>query len=386
MLIDVSSCCPHHTNSAVDELFEKSFSGDGNDSIWRPHESPYIRKLIELFTARGLQRFKSLQEELAKWMTGKVQHEGGAGRIRPDTNSNLRRWSENEMALVRLYLYSVPVGDLRNEDWLMLVDYLVQKYLPEEDLIAEAEWLAYRSSIMGMVQRQAPDLSEEKCEAALAAAPATAAEAEKVFRLSPTMIALLDYGKSHCAEAVVGLSSAARHAMRSTIIDWHYAKMTNDKQVQSDLQQRLMDQFATLNRDWRRIAVTEAGENANQAVVAATPKGGRLRRLEQYTGACPWCRSINGRVMEVVAPSAPKKDGATQIWPGKTNVGRSASPRKQTPDGLVDRTPDEMWWVAAGCQHPHCRGTWVPVEDDKIERAGDPDFTNWLNNALAGVV
>ena len=144
----------------------------------------------------------------------------------------------------------------------------------------------------------------------------------------------------------------------------------------------MFDRFGEMNRDWRRIAITEAGENANQGLIASLPEGARVRRVEQYANACPFCRKIDGRVMTVVPDSSPEKDGDTMVWPGKTNIGRSAAPRKKTPEGLVDRLPSEMWWIAAGTQHPHCRGRWVVVQQDPV---GDDPFDQWMAEALSKV-
>jgi hypothetical protein len=360
----------------------KSVSDPGDGSIWDPHPSPYIRRIIELFTARGLKRIGALQLELAKWLDGSIARSGTLEPA-PDTGSMLRRWSPGEMALMKRYLQAIPIDDLQDRDWLMLVDFLVQKYMPEGDIVAEANWLAYRASVMGSVQAHAGGVTETQADSILMAIPQTLPEAAAVFSISPPLLAAINYGQARCAENVVGLTDDLRHSLRSTVLDWQYAISTHDPLLKEALETRLFDKFATMNRDWRRIAITEAGENANQGMVIATGPGGQLRRLEHYKGACQFCRSIDGRVMTVVAPDDPDKDGDTQIWSGKTNVGRSGAPSKRTDNGLVLRTPDERLWVAAGSQHPNCRGTWAAV--NKPERAGDTDFTNWLTDELAKV-
>ena len=60
----------------------------------------------------------------------------------------------------------------------------------------------------------------------------------------------------------------------------------------SSLETKLMDQFATLNRDWRRIAVTEAGEAQTAGYIASVPRGTKVKRVEQYKNACAFCRKI----------------------------------------------------------------------------------------------
>lgn len=377
ILLDISDCCDHHANEAIDDLFLKAASDPPGDSAWDEHESPYIRRIIEMFTERGLGRLSALHIELAKWMDAQRKPSGKPGR-RP--KHKLRRWSAGEMHLVAQYLQAIPTDKLTLDDWLMLADYLAQKYLPESDLEAEAQWLAYRSTMMGRVQYEAPDLSARQVDLVLAAVPVTRAAAEKEFALPGYLLKLMDFGAARCGELVVSLADHTRHAIRKTIIEYQFAEQTLDQPMGEALQTRLTDQFGTLNRDWRRIAVTEAGENCNQAFVASTPEGGQLRRLEQYANACPWCRKIDGRVVTVVPSSKPDKDGETEIWTGKNNYGRSASPMKRTPSGLVPRSPDEMWWLASGTQHPHCRGTWSVV--DRPPSSGNDKFTKWLWKTL----
>jgi hypothetical protein len=127
----------------------------------------------------------------------------------------------------------------------------------------------------------------------------------------------------------------------------------------SKLRSELFDRFGEANRDWRRIAITEQNEAAGQGFIASQKPGTKVKRFEM-ADACAWCRAIHERVMTVVAPQKADKDGETEVWLGKTNVGRSAAPRKRLEDGrLVERPADERWWVAAGTQHPHCRGFWL---------------------------
>ena len=47
---------------------------------------------------------------------------------------------------------------------------------------------------------------------------------------------------------------------------------------------------------------------------------------------------------------------------GKSNLGRSASPRKRVGGALVERLPAERWWIPAGPVHPNCRGFWAVVD------------------------
>jgi hypothetical protein len=148
------------------------------------------------------------------------------------------------------------------------------------------------------------------------------------------------------------------------------------------MRSRLFDEFGQLNRDFRRIAVTEAGECCNTGYIMAQSPGTKVRRQEAYRGVCDFCKSISGKVFTVVDPAKLDKDGDTKVWAGKTNIGRSAAPRRRQGGGLVERPSSEMWWVASGVQHPHCRGSWLPVTDEPPAGVS-PEFLSWLDGLIA---
>lgn len=385
LLIDVGDCCPHHTDQVLDDLFFKAASEPPDDSVWAPHENPYIRRLVELFTQRGLIRIDKVRTELAAWLAGeRHQPTEGAPRERPE--GSMRRWTAGELSIARLYLESLPSEQFNIDDWMLVVDYLVQRYLPEDDIRAEAEWLAVRGVLMGRVQanmeRAARQQTDAQTDTVLAALPLTEVDAGRRFAMTGQQLAVMAFGRARCAEACVALTAGMRQRLKRAVLQYQEAQFLGDRAITSEaLQTRLLDEFGTLNRDWRRIAVTEAGENANQGLVSSVGAGAHLKRVEQYRGACAFCRKIDGKVYEVVSPGATDKNPWTQVWPGKNNIGRSASPRRRVGGALVERTEAEMWWPAAGTQHPHCRGMWIVQPD--APQSPDPEFNDWLAKILA---
>lgn len=377
MLVDVSHCCDHHATEALDELFMKAASdGSGYDPM-EPHHSPFIQRIIELFTERGLLRSGAMKDELDAWLAGQMHNPSPKTVVPP---GYMERWSADELKLVKLYLEALAPDQFTLNDWMLCVDYLAQKYFPADELKTEAEWFASRSAIMGKVQSKMADLALTQADKVLAAVPAAAAVAGK---LGPSVVdqKIIEFGAARCMESVVSIVSGSKQAVKQAIIEYQRAQMLGDKSVTFEsLQTKLFDRFAALNTDWRRIAVTEAGENANQGLIASLAPGTKVRRLEQYDSACGFCRKIHGVEMTVVSPGAQDKDGSTQVWVGKNNIGRSGSPYKKTPEGLVKREPDELWWVPAGTVHPHCRGMWQVLK--QVPTAGDAKFTDWLNAEL----
>lgn len=369
LLIDVGCLCDEHTDAALEFMAKAVGEDPPGADIWEPHPNPFVRRIVELFSERGLARHAGLEAELRSWLAGDG-HQPSLERP-PRPAGAMVRWSEAEIVLTRAYLRALPGSAWQISDWELLVDYLVQRYLPAGDIRAEAEWLATRSNMMGRVQAAMGEATGEEADTILATLPALG----DGFTLSPVQLAAIDFGRARCCESVAALTDALRHRMRRVVVDHQEAILLGDRAAAAEsLQTKLLDTFGTLNRDWRRIAVTEATENVNQGMVAATPAGAKLRRVEKYRGACAFCRSIDGRVFTVVDPSKPDKDGELEVWVGKTNVGRSASPRKRLAGGLVEREPHEMWWPPAGAAHPNCRGRWIAVGG----ASADPEFDAWL--------
>lgn len=375
LFLDISQLSATATDEAL-ELMHKAAHG-GDDGIWEPHHSPFLRRLVELFTQRGLDRLEAVQKALLALETGKAHKPHPVPVAKPGM---MYRWDDGELGMVKLYLESLPIEQWTLDDHMMAVEYVVQKYLPADELKTEAEWLATKSSLMGKVQANiAKEPTFKQADAILAALPSSVVTVGGSFVLSQAQQHVLEYGVARCAENVRSITESVRHQLRNVIMQ-HAEELMLGNPGEA-LQTRLFDTFGQLNRDWRRIAVTEAGENQLQGYIASLPVGVKVKRVEQYKGACGFCRKIDGRVAEVVSASTPYKDGETQIWPGKTNVGRSASPRKRVGDLLVPREPHELYWLPAGLAHPHCRGRWVQVVEP--DEGDDPSFAAWLATALA---
>jgi hypothetical protein len=380
LFLDITPLSEAATDAALELIFKSTHEHD--DGIWNHHESPLIRKLVELFTDRGLSRMEAVKDELLKWEQGHFHTPQPAMPVTPP--NIMSRWTAAELDLVKIYLQSLPVSMWGIDDHMMAIEYVIQRYLPEADLIAEADWLATKANLMGKVQaNMAAEATLSQATAILAALPSSASSAFTVFNLSAQQAATLNFAKARAAENVREITNSVRHRMRSTILNHLEEVQTKPDGVPaSPLQTKLFDQFAQLNKDWRRIAVTEAGEAQTQGFIASLPVGTKVKRVEQYANACTFCKKIHNVVAEVVSASAPIKNPDTQIWVGKNNIGRSASPRKRVGGVLVPRAPEEMWHLPAGLVHPHCRGRWVATAE--THAGDDPVFAEWLSSVLGG--
>lgn len=379
LFLDIMPLSVSASNAALDYIFKSTHDHDG-EGIWRPHESILIRRLVELFSKRGLDRLDHVKEQILAWQAGAHHKPSDAPVPRPGM---MERWNNDELGLVKLYLESLPPAQWTLDDHMMSVDYVVQRYLPATELHTEAEWLSTRAGLMGKVQaNMAAAATVAAADKILKQLPSTVPAAISQFSLPRQQAAVLEFARARTAENVRSLTDSVRHRMRSTIVQHLEEEQTRAPGTPGvALEAKLFDQFAILNRDWRRIAITEAGEAQLQGFIASLAPGTKVKRVEQYFGACAFCKKIDGRIATVVAADAPEKDGETQIWPGKNNIGRSASPRKRVGDLLVEREEHEMYWLPAGLAHPNCRGRWVPVIEDHA--GDDPDFGEWLRETLA---
>jgi len=365
-LSGVPSCACNH---GLDEL-HKALAEGPDTSIWRPHDNPWLTDLCEEFSQRGADRLLALQSAIFLVLG------------LPADEATLRKADlpEGDRPGIQAR-FQKPLGDYTPADWSDLIDLLVRTHLHPEDLGAQADWLSFRAYLAGRVNAlrdQLPDWQPMESLIALVTRPAHDAPPPLPLRLHTAWV----WARERIGMFLTNLASSARlriaDVISSHIQEWGLS-------ARPALQARLFDSFSTLNRDWRRIAITEAGEVANQAYLGELAHGARVRRIEHYVGACSFCARLNGQEFVWSEQPLDESFGWTHVWPGKTNVGRSSSPRKQTEVGLVERSEAELWWPAAGVQHPHCRGRWQEIPDPAVPPGVDPRFHAWVQAELSAL-
>ena len=378
LLVDVGAVPDCHCNDAFEAMF-KAHAEDGGDlqAMWAPHENPYLTAHVEDSYRRLARALEQIQDALARIMLGEpIGHLSKAA-------VPWMRWDPTRFELVAQELETKPPALFTLDDWLLLAEYLVQRYLPDGVIQDEAEFLVVRASIMGKIQASQGNIppAPDMMAAWTLLTPTTFAHVPPRL-LAPVELQIMEYAKARAATHISAVADSARTAMRSIIVEHVQAQVLGQKEgTAAILKTRLFDAFGVLNRDFRRIAVTEAGECCNQGFIGAAALGSRVKRMEAYRGACGFCRSINGRIFEVVSPDYADRDGQTQVWVSKTNVGRSGAKRRRVGDSMVERSEGERWWPAAGLQHPNCRGAWVYVAD--TPPGVSPEFASFMAGLLA---
>lgn len=362
-ILDLSMVPCGCANHALEEL-HKAISDPPGEGLWDRHQSPYIADHIEAVTARFASRLARVQ---------------GALMVSPV--SALRKAMDDDD--VHAYLSTKPTAEYSMEDWLLYVDLVFSRYLPDGVIRHEAEYLAVRSVLAGVLQSYEHKLAGGQIQTISGMLPETYKAALDLGLISGEVTHnVIRFAEARSAELMSGVSSALKSAIRKAVVSSEKAAAFGAPRV--GLQSYFLDHFATANRDWRRVAVTECSLNANEGFIASLAPGTTIERVEYYSTACPFCRSIHGKRFVVSGPDD-EKDGAANVWLGKTNEGRSSSPRKQSPIGLIERTPEELWWVTSGPVHPNCRGTWSVVPGAPHPDV-DPNFSRWLDEKLRYVM
>lgn len=194
---------------------------------------------------------------------------------------------------------------------------------------------AAKANIIGTVQ-------------ALGAPPASLPPDVQAWRTvaDPARAYALEWAGAHAAEHCTRLRENTRHAVSTAVFD---AVLAYDQPQQ--LAVRLGNTFGTLNRDWRRLAITEVAFARAHGFLSGLPDGSQVEWFAA-ADACPHCGRYHGQKFTVRKEPG---DWEREVWPGKTNIGRSFAPKKA--DGSA-RGPDEL---SGPCipLHPACRCRWL---------------------------
>ena len=224
--------------------------------------------------------------------------------------------------------------------WTTLVDGFAEALLPATTVEnAIASW-ALRSALMHQIGER------------VKAVTVPGAWDAYWHTMPPAQARMVEWSKLRGGQFVTKMSKAARQAVLDALVE---SEMSGGNA--HDLERVLFERLGTLNRDWRRIALTETGMAvSNGQLTTVLASGGDWEGIwVAGPGACPFCLGQQGKVYRVVSADFPGKDGRTMIWPGKTNVGRSMHLHRR--DGSK-RGPEELW---EPCQpaHPLCACTWT---------------------------
>lgn len=150
----------------------------------------------------------------------------------------------------------------------------------------------------------------------------------KKFDITSEEKKAIDYAELHGAEYITKMGNNLKGNVRGIVI-----KGMENQLHPHQIERQLRDTFkTTIDRDWRRIAVTETAMAVNHGYLASIShiKGMKVIGSESVD-ACPYCNKLTkDKVFDVVSPGKRNKDWDKEVWVGKTNVGRKAADWKPT--------------------------------------------------------
>ena len=211
--------------------------------------------------------------------------------------------------------------------WENLIDLFTTRLFPGEAIRQVAAAWALRSTLLGAIGERVKQIGTQ------ASAP-TWSIYERI--LPPSGKEQLEWQRENGAQFITHLKAKTRAAVLDVLVQ---AKL--DHTEAKPLEKQLFEKFGQLNRDWRRIAITETAmsvESGKLAVVADQPGWEAVWGAGPH--ACQYCSKMAGKVFKIVKTDNPKKNGDTDVWAGKNNVGRSM--HLFTKDGRK-RKKSELW-------------------------------------------
>ena len=222
--------------------------------------------------------------------------------------------------------------------WTSLIDGFTQALLPAHTAEDAARVWALRSSLLTTIEDRIHAITSPTAW-------------DKYFHVMPSAQQFItDWTALRGAQFVTRMTSQARQKVLDVLIESRLAGV-GPKAVASTL----LDRMGELNRDWRRIAITETAMAINNGQLASVADSGEWEAVwVAGPHACPFCRKMFGRVFTVVSKPKPGMDPEKFVWPGKHNVGRSAHLFRR--DG-TKRGPNELWHPCIPL-HPNCMCLW----------------------------
>jgi hypothetical protein len=159
------------------------------------------------------------------------------------------------------------------------------------------------------------------------------------------------------------ISDDTKLKIRNVLIDSHITGM-GPKQLET----RLRETFAGVDRDWRKVAVTESAAIATNAYMLKQDEG-QLIVVQSAVDCCEQCRSmLHGRVFTVLHEEpTDNKLFETCMWEGKNNIGRTR--HQKSKDGKT--RPVGQLWTPCIPLHPQCRCAPVQFDPKNFEIGKD---------------
>jgi hypothetical protein len=264
------------------------------------------------------------------------------------------------------------------------IDEFVRKYFT--DKLPEAQTWIVRAFVIGKLIETGERIGPRRL-IDVEKLPATVKQAASDFKLSLRETKALEWSASHGAEHLMNATNDTINRVQRVLFD----NIKNRKGVR-ELRRALEDEFFNdekeLNRNWKRVAISETNAAFNQGYLAQLKQGDWVVGFS-LPDACDFCATyIDGKIYPVIESGNKSLDYSgldesspeykrlawlweNTVWQNKDNFGRSFSRRKRmvTEDGniednLLERKHHELWRVCIPA-HPFCRCRYIRIDVER---------------------
>jgi len=268
---------------------------------------------------------------------------------------------------------------------LLKVDDFTKSYFLNKTTVVE-RWIT-RAFVLGMLvekrermpQRPAIDIEQ---------LPVRIKDAVKKYSLSPTETRALEWSHYQGGRSLVNATNDTTNRVGNLLFE-NLKEAKGHRAFRKALEEELFTDKGESGRNWKRVAISETNTALNQGYLA-TLKHGEFAMGYSMPDACDYCAThIKGKVYMVIDPNRVDLDYENldprtakyrqisyiyshAIWVGKSNIGRSSSPRKRkdpdignTPDNLEPREHHERWSPITPA-HTRCRCRVIRINPDTM--------------------
>lgn len=256
--------------------------------------------------------------------------------------------------------------------------------------IAKVDEIILKSALVAKVA--STELMGQKIKVDISKLPIILQDAIKELHLTATEVHAIKFAIQYAGANVTNVSSKALTSIQNMVVEAIQTRMAPRQLASKMFTELAINDSSVLNRDWERIAITEINRAANDGFIASQPVDSYVIG-DSHDDACQYCLSLINLKIYRVTDDPPEEYGHlkprskkykelahrwdTEVWVGKSNIGRSLSPKKRV-DGVL--VPREHYELSTPTLHLHsgcrCRWSeWIPelfyIKDGRVEFAVD---------------
>jgi len=232
----------------------------------------------------------------------------------------------------------------------------------------------------------------KKIKIDLSKLPKTLRDAIMLLKLNPIEVNAIKFAYQYASMNITGVTNRAKGQIQNIILEGIQNRTSRGELARKLMRDMALSENSVLNRDWERVAITEANRSASDGFIASQPEGGYVLG-NSHADACQYCEShVHKKIYRVTHKPPPSPEGLdptskeyrgvterweNEIWVGKSNVGRGLSGRKIENHKMRDREHHEQAMPVLPL-HPNCRcrwSEWIPdlyyLKNGRVEFAVD---------------